>query len=80
MPYRGKFYSVKEVREILHVNRARVHAIAKRQGWTGPTDGLYYAECVEPFLLYRGIDPACLPVVEYAPMAEYSPGQEKEAE
>lgn len=76
MPIRGKFYSAKEVGELIHVNRQRVAAIAVKQGWSGPGRGYFFAECVEPFLFGRGIDPATLPVVEYAPMAEYSPGQE----
>ena len=60
MPIQGKFYSSKELQEILGVTRQRVHKISQYYEWQRLTYGLYWAEDVEPYLIRRGINPLLL--------------------
>jgi len=66
MPFKGKFYSSKELQVILDVTRARISQIARYFHWrnTGRR-GVYFAQDVEPFLRRRGIDVDALPILEY---------------
>jgi hypothetical protein len=62
MPIEGKFYTSKELQSLLDVSKQRISNLAKRQSWTVLVPGLYCAEGVEDYLMWRGIDPASLPI------------------
>jgi hypothetical protein len=57
MPIQGKFYTSRDLQEILGVSRQRVYNLAKDNDWLALSPGLYCAEEVEDYLLYRDIDP-----------------------
>ena len=75
MPYRGKVYSAQELVDLLDITKQGVSSLAKTNGWRGPKPGDYWAECVEPLLLKRGIDPDSLPVLSYGGTDTHSPRQ-----
>lgn len=66
MPISGKFYTSKELQELLNVKKQRISNLARDRDWNGPLPGVYWAEEVEPYLeYYRNIDPLTLPVKSF---------------
>jgi hypothetical protein len=53
MPIEGKFYTSKELQEILNVSRQRISNLAKDNDWVVLVPGLYRAEDVENYLAKR---------------------------
>ena len=62
MPIDGKLYQAAELQKLLKVKKQRISNLARDQNWEGPQPGLYWAECVEPYLMGRNIDPLKLPI------------------
>lgn len=65
MPIEGRFYSNKELQEILGLSKQRISDIARQQSWLAIQPGLYCSEDVEDYLEYRDVDLDTLPIRSY---------------
>lgn len=53
MPISGRFFTSKELQDLLGVSRQRIADLAREHGWEFPRPGLYYADQVDEYLWAR---------------------------
>ena len=53
MPISGRFWTSKEIQELLEISKQRVSDLAREHVWGSPYPGLYYADQVDEYLWSR---------------------------